>query len=405
MGPVTTVHPATARVQDPELPVVATLLGEPVPGPIMAVVDMAGGRVVNCYPIQVTWWPGSSISVRYRTTIQEGEMAGIQDLVAVAGRIPDAAAIVDSGTDRIGVWRVPYDPALPGLPAAVDNRRARQLLIDLGAEDGPVQTRLRAYRPGRRAVVSVEGQRGLYLKLVRPKKIEALHEDHKRLPEGLPVPRSLGYSRDLGLMALQAMPGRTLRDVLEDPSGELPEPAAVADLLLSLPAPPSGRERQSIIERVPELAEMVRRIVPGESESIDRFLELLGEEDIDDLGPVHGDFYEAQLLVENGSVVGLLDVDTYGMGRRGDDPGVMLGHLALWQTMSSQPQRVVDYARSLLNVWDRIYDPSDIRRRAAATLFTLASGPFRVQTADWPGETANRITLAHRWLESAHRNR
>lgn len=406
MGVVTMVHPATARVHDPELSVVATLLGEAVPEPIMAVAGMARGTVVNCYPIQVTWWPSSSISVRFRTTIREGEMAGIQDLVAVAGRIPEGAAIVDSGTDRVGVWRVPHDPALPGLPAAVDNRRARQLLIDLGADDGPVQTHLRAYRPGRRAVVSVEGQvRGLFLKLVRPKKIEQLHQDHKRLPEGLPVPRSLGYSRELGLMALQAMPGRTLRDVLEDPSAALPEPAAVTDLLMSLPAPPSGRERQSIIERVPGLAGMVRRIVPNERESIDRFLDLLGEDDVDELGPVHGDFYEAQLLVENGSVVGLLDVDTYGMGRRGDDPGVMLGHLALWQTMSSQPQRVVDYARSLLNLWDRIYDPSDIRRRAAATLFTLASGPFRVQTADWPGETADRIALAHRWLESARRNR
>lgn len=400
------VHPATARISDPKLPAVATLLSEAVPGPIEAVVTAAEGEVADCYPIQVTWWPGSSLSVRYRTTIEGGQMAGRQDLVAVTGRIPEGAAIVDSDEAQVGVWRVPHDPALPGLPAAVDDRRAAELLASLGAEDGAVRTRLRAYRPGRRAVVSVDGeQRGIYLKLVRPKKIEQLHADHKRLPEGLPVPHSLGYSRELGIMALQTMPGRTLRDVLEDPTAQLPDPAPVVELPLSLPEPTSDRMRPSIIERVPDLADMLRRIVPTEEDSIDRFLAALGKDEVDDVGPIHGDYYEAQLLIEDGKVVGLLDVDTYGIGRRGDDPGVMLGHLALWQTMSAHPQRVQEFAKDLLTLWDRLYDAADIRRRAAATLFTLATGPFRVQTADWPGETAQRIELAHRWLESAARAR
>ncbi|MFP3913822.1 MAG: aminoglycoside phosphotransferase family protein [Actinomycetota bacterium] len=389
---------------DPGIPPLAELLGEAVPGPIRAVVEAGGGRVDDCYPVQVTWWPGVSVTVRYRASVTGGELAGTQDLVGVAGRITPGAAIVEVEGEQVGVWRVPHDPALPGLAPALDDRRARELLVDLGAEDAPVRTRLRAYRPGRRAVVSVEGPvHGVYLKLVRPKKVEQLHSDHKLLPAGLPVPHSLGYSRELGLMALQAMPGRTLRDVLEDPNDPLPEASSVAELPLSLPAPPAGRLRPSIIERVPALGEMLRRIVPECSDAIDQFLVRLGEEDVDDLAPVHGDYYESQILVEDGSVVGLLDVDTYGLGRRGDDPGVMLGHLALWQTMSSQPERVRDFARSLLAIWDRLYDPSDIRRRAAATLFTLASGPFRVQTADWPGATADRIALAHRWLESAGR--
>lgn len=404
MGIMTMVHPATARVADPQIPSVVNLLGEAVPGPIAAVVEAAGGTATSGYPTQVTWWPGSSISVQYRVTVEGGEWAGNQDLVAVAGRIPRGAAIVGDGDQEVGVWRVPNDPALPGLPAALDRESARHLLTDLGAADGPVSTRLRAYRPGRRAVVSVEGAaQGIYLKLVRPKRVEQLHEDHKRLPQELPVPRSLGYSRDLGVMALQAMPGRTLRDVLEDPALALPSAAALTDLIVSLPSPASDRVNRSIIERVPALADLIRRIIPEEVEAVDRFVKDLGEEEVEELSPVHGDFYESQILIENGAVVGLLDVDTYGLGRRGDDPGVMLGHLALWQTMSAQPERVRLYARSLLDLWDQVYDPADIRRRAAATLFTLASGPFRVQTADWPGETAARVALARTWLESAHR--
>ncbi|MGH8911598.1 MAG: aminoglycoside phosphotransferase family protein [Acidimicrobiia bacterium] len=401
---MTMVHPATARVADPDLPAVATLLSEPVPGPIRAIVEAADGSVVDSTPIQVTWWPGSSISVRYRTTIEGGPMAGVQQLVAVSGRIPDGAAVVGAGGEEVGVWRVPFDPALPGLPAALDNESARQLLTSLGAVDGPVRTQLKAYRPGRRAVVAVEGPaEGIYLKLVRPKKVEQLHRDHKSFPDDLPVPRSLGYSREMGVMALQAMPGSTLRDVLEDPTGIAPGPVALTDLLLTLPAPSVDRVQPSIIERVPATADMIRRIVPDRADTVDEFVEQLGEEDVDELAPVHGDFYEAQILVENGAVVGLIDIDTYGMGRRGDDPGVMLGHLALWQTMSSQPARVRHYAQSLLTMWDRMYDPVDIRRRAAATLFTLATGSCRVQAADWPGETVQRLALAHRWLESARR--
>ena len=154
---MTMVHPATAKVADPALPAVATLLADPVPGPIKAVVDAAGGVVTDATPTQVTWWPGTSISVQYRAVIEGGQMAGVQDLVAVGGRIPKGAAIVGSGDEQVGVWRVPFDPALPGLAPALDDEQARQILVSLGADDGPARTVLRAYRPGRRAVVGVAG--------------------------------------------------------------------------------------------------------------------------------------------------------------------------------------------------------------------------------------------------------
>jgi hypothetical protein len=31
----------------------------------------------------------------------------------------------------------------------------------------------------------------------------------------------------------------------------------------------------------------------------------------------------------------------------------------------------------------------------------LATGPFRVQSADWPQETADRISIAEQWVQSA----
>lgn len=399
---MTLAHPATARINDPDIPAVAELLSNPFPGPIQAVIEAADGDVVESTPTTVTWWPGSSITVRYRVRADGGALHGWRDMVAVAGRIPDGAAVVEADGEKVGVWVVPHDPALPGLEAAVDPDRTRRLLTDLGAEDGPVRVKMRAYRPGRRAVVSVDGlSERIFLKVVRPKKVEELHENHKFLAARLPVPHSLGFSAETGMMALQAMPGLTLREVLEVPELALPAPEAVAGLAASLPAPPTDKVSKSLIERAPALAAMLGRVVPNHAGRIEEFVDRLGEDDDQDLVPVHGDFYESQLLVDNGELVGLIDVDTYGLGRAGDDPGVMLGHLALWQTMSAQPARVNEFARSLLSIWDVTHDPSDIRRRAAATLFSLATGPFRVQTADWPGETVNRIEMAHAWLASA----
>jgi hypothetical protein len=35
-------------------------------------------------------------------------------------------------------------------------------------------------------------------------------------------------------------------------------------------------------------------------------------------------------------------------------------------------------------------------------ILSLATGPFRVQSADWPEETAQRVSLASMWAASAY---
>jgi hypothetical protein len=117
--------------------------------------------------------------------------------------------------------------------------------------------------------------------------------------------------------------------------------------------------------------------------------------------PSHGDYYESQLLVEDGALVGMLDVDTYGWGRAGDDGSTMLAHLAVWAGMSRRPERVLGLGASLIELWDLLVDPADLRRRTAAVVLSLATGPFRVQSADWPEETAQRVSLASKWVKSA----
>ncbi len=397
-------HPRTMTIDDPKLEVVSSLLGTPHPPALQAAVDIADGTLVAAHVVQVSWWPGRHITVRYQVEVSGGALDGTQAFVCTAGRIPEGALVVESGQDRIGVWRVPYDPALPGLASALDPAQVERLLVGLGSRPGPVATRLRAYRPGRRAVVEVRGaEHDLYLKVIKPDRIERLHRVHRALSSAIPVPTSLGVDPDLGIVALQALPGTTLRHALDNPGQVVPAAGHIAGMVENLPDPPDDLIAPSAIERIPRVAELLGGIAPELGDRLALLLEGIGEESASRTHPVHGDYYEAQLMVESGVLTGVLDVDTYGWGRTGDDPSTMLGHLSVWGPLSSQPARVMNLGNELLRIWDDVVDPVDLRRRTAAVALSLASGPFRVQSAAWPSEVADRVALAERWLESAHR--
>jgi aminoglycoside phosphotransferase (APT) family kinase protein len=116
---------------------------------------------------------------------------------------------------------------------------------------------------------------------------------------------------------------------------------------------------------------------------------------------VHGDFHASQLLIDRGQIVGLVDVDTAGVGERVDDLAGILGQLATLGITAENPGAIKAYNAVLLTEFSRHVDGTSLRRRVAAVILGLATGPFRVQLADWPTATGRRIRLALRWLESA----
>ena len=61
------------------------------------------------------------------------------------------------------------------------------------------------------------------------------------------------------------------------------------------------------------------------------------------------------------------------------------------------------YGNALLRIWDTMVDPGDLRRRAAAMSLMLATGPFRVQSTNWPEDIVARVAIAELWAESARR--
>jgi hypothetical protein len=204
----------SARLDDPALPAVAVLLGPDALGPLQVALDAFGARLGRVQPRQVTWWPGRSITVRYEAVSESG--ASLPQIVACAGSIPEGAAVLEADDLRIGVWAMPNDPGLPGLASILDPRTLRPMLETVGITANEISTRLRAYRPGRRAVVQVDTDRArLYVKLGRPKAIRDLHETHRLMSAVLPVPESLGYDPDLGILVMPSGVGLTLRQTLD----------------------------------------------------------------------------------------------------------------------------------------------------------------------------------------------
>lgn len=384
------------------------LLGEEAEGPLRALVDTADGELVSLSPRQVHHQPGQpsrsgSTVVQYAARVRwaDGRLAKETLVMATGARIHPNAAIVDSDGVRVGIWRWPYDPDLPALASAVDTDTVRALLADLGLGGGKLRLTVRAYRPGRRAVVECSGTHGrVFLKIVRPHRVEGLHGKHRLLARLLPVPHSYGYSPD-GILVLQILPGRSLRGVLTSDTLALPDAVELGGLLDGLPGELAGDPITGVhLERADHYADVVAACLPDERTRLDRLVGRYGHIEAGQypVVPVHGDFYEGQLLVDRGHVTGLLDVDTAAAGHRIDEWATLLAHLSVLGLLHPKARRIKRYGAELLAQVEGQYPAADVRPRISAAVLGLATGPFRVLLPSWPELTRRRIALAEQWL-------
>lgn len=394
-------------LDDPAVPA-ADILGDGAPAVLAAVLEPVGATAERLVPAQTSYYPGRSLSVRHEVTVRwaDGTRTTESMVLASGRRAPEGAFTVTDGTHEVVVWRVPHDPWLPGLAPALEPDVVAPLLAGIGLEAPSLRTTMRAYRPGRRAVVEVTGA-GVrsFLKVVPTRSVEALHRRHEALAGAVPVPHSLGWSAEHGIVVLQALPGRTLRQAMLARFG-LPGPGALLRVLDALPAVDAAGAR-SVDWRAGEFGTLLSAVMPelagrtaALADGMAPFEARAGDEPI---VPVHGDFYEAQLLVDGGAVTGLLDVDTFGPGRRVDDLATMIGHLSVLALGSPRRAVIERYAARLLDGFDRTVDPALLRAAVAGVVLGLATGPFRVLEPNWRHHTHARVELAERWLASAER--
>jgi hypothetical protein len=402
------------------------LTGPEAEGILAAAVSALGGELRSCRAGQVDHRPGRGSTVAYDAQVDWPEHGVRHEVIAASAGLPTdptspGVVVVSDGELDVAVWCFPNDPDLPALASAQDAGAVVALLRDLGApveEGAAVELLVRSYRPRRRAVVEVrvtgEGDltRALFLKVCRPEAIERVHGRHVLLRDaGVPVPQSWGWTAS-GLLLLAALTGESLRSAVcrdgvaavdvDDLVGVLDRlPRALVDL----------PRRRSWTDGVRHYAGVLTAAVPDEARRIAALADGIEERSRTDEPVVatHGDFYEAQLLVSGGRLSGVLDVDTAGPGRRSDDLACALAHievLAQIADRSGDPEgaRVLgEVTETWLERFDRdpLVEPRSLRARTAGVLFSLATGPQRVQETGWPETTSARLDLVERWVARA----
>lgn len=372
---------------------------------LTAAIEPAGGRLLHWSLRDVDHRPSDRTTVSYNATVAWPDGERVETLGASTSTgTPPPGPVVTDGDRHVQVWRFPFDPELPGLPGVTFDSTVRELLRSMGHDPEGLQVRVVAYRPRKRAVVEVRfgaGTQRMFLKVLRPRAVADVEYRHRLLAEaGVPVPRVLGTSAD-GVIALEALTGTSLGSLLMGPH---PVPVSADDLLSVLDLFPAQvaelPRRRAWSAHAVHYAGVVASAYPQVSARVHDVagrIEAAIADDPDGDEPTHGDFYEAQLLVADGAVTGLLDIDTIGPGRRADDLACLLAHLSI---TAREPAAAA--ARSALTQWTQRFelqvDRRELYARTAGVLMSLATGPYRAQEPGWQAATVERIELAEQWL-------
>lgn len=390
---------------DPLQPAARHLLDEQASALLQVAVAHAGGTLHGASVAQVQHRPGLDLVVRYDAAVswcgspprRETLLAATTAQGAPPGTLPLVAENLEAG-----VWRYPFDPALPGLAAAV-------------TPAGPEHLEVVAYRPTRRAVVRVTDPDGTvtYRKVVRPEQVARLVSVHRALADaGVPVPEVVHADEATGSLTLEGLSGDNLRDRLLRSTSGWPAVDQLVGLVATVAevdlGPAGRRARMSLADATAGHARALLALVPAEAARLARLTDAvadIGRPGRDRARTVHGDLYEAQVMVTGDRVSGLLDLDDVHLGDPLEDAAVALAHLHLLRPAgTAHRRRLTRYRRDLRAALAAAFAPggdrAELDRRTAAVLVGLATGSFRAQRRDWRREARRRLALAERVLRA-----
>lgn len=322
----------------------------------------------------------------------------------VAGDFPRSVRLAGPGGTVLLVWSHPHDPLLPGLGWACDPRSVGPALFGVRAAG---LTTL-GYRPMRRAVLRAEGAgETRYLKVLPAGGAAALRRRHDQLiSAGLPAPQPVASPGADVLVTMPAAGTPLAQRFMVNGAAEV-HPQVLIDLLDSFPRTVlEFPEKQPWSARVRDYSRAAVAALPEESARITR-LALRVEELVRSApaGPIvatHGDFHEGNLLVADGGITGVLDLDAVGPGHLVDDLGCFLAHLAVLPSVDERYRHVPDAVRRFQEAFEEHVDPAALRARAAGVALTLIAGARNTRGQQAGGrraEALGRLQAAEAFLD------
>ncbi len=437
-----TVTPITIPMPpDPLLGGARGLFGDPGHAAVEDFLVARGWQVQDMRPVQALYRPGASCTVRYR--VRALDRSAQRRLLSVCAEtrttprkllqpgaeferrydLPDPV----EQTEPYLVWAFPYDPALRGLEDAAWGPAVHSWMK--GTHDRPraVAVEPLRYRPTRRALFRYQKMygnstpaRAVYgkvLRTLRARTTVGLAETLER-PTGIfrrrpKLPAYLALPVDRigdNVLLFDPMPGRSLRDLLLSDES-LPEPQRVVGLMRSLQSLAhkltdlaSARHRSPATTAAASAA-LLSHLVPDMAADIQALADEIAAAAEGDAVPravVHGDFYDAQVLVQDDFSLGLVDVDDLGLGDPALDAANFTTHLlALALVRPASKSRLLAYRSLCRQAFNEKLGitPADLTWREALVMMQLAPGPFRVLEPNWPDRLTQHVHLARRLLD------
>ncbi len=353
--------------------------------------------------------PGAGVTVGYSVRIDGPGGAADHYVCATTGRLSQEPSDTLTRIDRpdgraVHVWLHPHDPELPALKTACDSGAMSRLV------GRRVKLELLSYRPTRRGVLRVSHRDGskAFAKVVRPGHAQPLVRRHRMLVEaGVPAPRVLKHTED-GLVLISAGEGEPLANMLSRGMGDRAHD--VLDSLTSLlDVLPDGAldltRRPSWSDRADHYANAATTVLPQHRARLELLAHgvrhLMANSDPGPLVPTHGDFYEANILMNPGTteVSALIDVDSLGPGYRVDDLGCLLGHISVLPHLAPNSY---PYVPDELDAWTKrleaTVDSVALMARCAGVTLSLIAGARREGSGEWLSDAEGRLAAAELWL-------
>ncbi|MGH3089945.1 MAG: phosphotransferase family protein [Rubrobacteraceae bacterium] len=315
----------------------------------------------------------------------------------------------------------PNDDELRSLKklASLEDRRnlLKRIAPDLPEiRDGELRT-LR-YKPERRYVarVEVDGEPRAIVKFYR-------EEDYRRARRNAGVfsggfattgpfrlTEMIGNSKRRRAVAFEWREGRPLREALLDPEERTAaletSGAALAEFHAQDPGGlrrlDRGDEAKTLLSLVEPLVHNSPRL-EGEIRNlaVDLAGRLMSEPEISH--PIHGDFYEDQVLIGEATAT-ILDLDEAACGDPAADLGLFMAHLEHDAMRGHLPSEVVaQAAEALLGGYGGASEAPSAQKVSLYTavgLFRLSPHPFRDRLQDWPELTEETLRRAEAFLKA-----
>lgn len=268
------------------------------------------------------------------------------------------------------------------------------------------------YKPERRHVARFMNPDGDFatVKFYSRKEFARVREFHKHFQAspGVQFPDWIGGSKTHRALAFSWLPGVTLRDLKATDIPEATRRAGAAIAHFHAGTQPRFKKHDAVqaARQTIALADNLAMLLPEEAAHARDLARALAEWHEGISGPevpVHGDFYDKQVVAGNHGVA-LIDSDNAHIGHPTSDVACFIAHIERHAISGVMPAGAAA-ARSvaLLEGYREVNTAPDLSQLGLHTafyLFKLIHHPFRDRVQDWPEQTRSLLARATELFEA-----